>query len=117
MSVSPTVLLLLTACWFTPALTIAVVYAVGRGSSSETGSTEMSTSVEGIRTDILQLDVEAPRQTWRRGEWEGPGARVRAEIGDASHEMTVLTPYAEASVTVQGPDDRPERRRCSLCLN
>jgi hypothetical protein len=117
MSVSPSTLLLLTACWLTPAFTIAVVYAVGRYSSAETDPHAMSTSLKGIRTDVQQLDLEVPRQAWRREGWEGPGARVRAEVRDASHEVMVLTPYAEASVTVGAPDDQTERRRCSLCLN
>lgn len=117
MSLSPSTFLLLAACWLTPAFTIAVVYAVCRHSSSETESYAMSTSLKGIRTDIQQLDLEAPRQTWRREGWEGPGANVRAEVQDASHEVMILTPYAEASVTVDTPDDRTERRRCSLCLN
>jgi hypothetical protein len=117
MSVSPSVLLLLGACWLTPAFTIAVVYAYCRVFSSGDSSEEMSTSLKGIRVDIQRMDLEAPRQTWRREGWEGPGARVRAEVRDASHEVMVLTPYAEASVTVGGPDDRSERRRCSLCLN
>lgn len=117
MSVSPSVLLLVGACWLIPAFTIAVVYAVSRFSSSEECPDEMSTSLKGIRVDIQRMDLEAPRQTWRREGWEGPGARVRAEVRDASHEVMVLTPYAEASVTVDGPDDQPERRRCSLCLN
>jgi hypothetical protein len=117
MSVSPFILLLLTACWLTPALTIAAVYVVGRGSSAEADPRAMSTSLKGIRTDIRQLNLEAPRQAWRREGWAGPGARVRAEVQDASHEVMVLTPYAEASVTVGAPDDEPERRRCSLCLN
>lgn len=117
MSVSPSTLLLLTACWLTPALTIASVYAVCRHSASETDPYAMSTSLKGIRTDIQQMDLEAPRQTWRREGWEGPGADVRAEVQDASHEVMILTPYAEASVTVGAPDDQTERRRCSLCLN
>jgi hypothetical protein len=117
MSVSPSVLLLLGACWLTPALTIAVVYTVCRFSSAEDDPHEMSTSLKGIRTDIQQMDLEAPREAWRREGWEGPGARVRAEVRDASYEIMVLTPYAEASVTVEGPGDQPERRRCSLCLN
>lgn len=117
MSLSPAVPLLLAACWVLPAFIIAILYRVGAGAGSAEQVKEMNTSYKGIRADILQVDYDPQAEGWREENWEGPGARVRAQVEDVSHEVMVIAPYAEASVTVAIGKKRSERRRCSLCLN
>jgi len=116
MFVSPTVLALLAGCWLIPAVVAVLAYVFAPRESEAPQPRDMDTSIKGIRADIQRLDLRAPRQDWRREDWDGPGARIRAQVQNSSHEVMMLTPYAEASVTV-GLDGEPERRRCSLCLN
>jgi hypothetical protein len=118
MSLSPLVPLLLTACWVLPALIVTVLYRMRPASARpRTEQNDMNTCAKGIRADVLQLDFEARGQDWRRAGWEGPEARVRSRVTDASHEVMVITPYAETSVSVGLTEDEAENRRCSLCLN
>lgn len=116
MSLSPLVPLLLTACWVVPSLIIAVLYRLRTSASDEPTYASMDTAIKGLRADLFQIDYSAEDQNWRHENWDGPEARVRAQVTDASHEVMVITPYAEASVTV-GVDEEEDRRRCSLCLN
>lgn len=116
MSLSPFVPLLLTACWVVPTLIIAVLYRLRNAPADEPSRASMNTAMKGLRADILQIDYSADTQNWRDENWKGPEARVRARVTDASHEVMVITPYAEASVEV-GVGTEDERRRCSLCLN
>ncbi|PSQ95897.1 MAG: hypothetical protein BRD55_09750 [Bacteroidetes bacterium SW_9_63_38] len=116
MSISPLVPLLLTVCWVLPALIAAVLYRVEEASPrTAVSQNDMNTSVKGIRAEVLQLDLEALDQDWRRAGWDGPTARVRSRVVDASHEVMVITPYAETSVSVGVEEEHS--RRCSLCLN
>jgi hypothetical protein len=118
MSLSPLVPLLLTACWVLPALIVTVLYWTRSDvAQTSTQHNDMSTCMKGIRADVLQLDFEARGQDWRRAGWDGPEARVRSRVTDASHEVMVITPYAEASVSVGVTSQETENRRCSLCLN
>ena len=117
MSFSPLVPLLLTACWVLPALVITVLYRMRQTSArTSTPQNDMSTCLKGIRADVLQLDYDAEGD-WRRAGWDGPEARVRSRVTDASHEVIAITPYAEVSVQVGVDDEHKESRRCSLCLN
>ena len=118
MSFSPLVPLLLTACWVLPALVITVLYRMQSSDARQgTEQTEMNTCMKGIRADLLQLDYDARGDNWRRAGWEGPQARVRSRVTDASHEVMMITPYAEVSVSVGLDEAQEETRRCSLCLN
>jgi hypothetical protein len=118
MSLSPLVPLLLTACWILPAVIIAALYRMRKASPVQPArENEMDTCQKGIRADVLQLDYDAQGQDWRRPGWEGPEARVRSRVTDASHEVMLITPYAEASVSVEVSEGKTESRRCSLCLN
>lgn len=116
MFVSPTVLVLLASCWLIPAVVAVLAYAYTSREEDSPQPREMKTAIKGIRADIQRLDLRASRQDWRRADWDGPGARIRAQVQNSSYEVMLLTPYAEASVTV-GVEDAPERRRCSVCLN
>jgi hypothetical protein len=116
MSVSPLVPLLISACLVLPVLIIAAFYRLHIPKPDEAAARSMDTAMKGLRADILQIDYSAETQNWRSEDWDGPDARVRARVTDASHEVIVLTPYAEASVEV-GVGTENERRRCSLCLN
>lgn len=118
MSLSPFVPLLLAACWILPVVIIAVVYKMQSKGDGTAVSKDMKTSLKGIRVDIEQLTVDARAQGWRRENWEGPAGYVEARVTESSHEVMLITPYAQASVSVQrGDEDGRERRRCSLCLN
>ena len=118
MSLSPLVPLLLTACWILPALIIGVLYRMRQASAGEsTEQNDMNTCLKGIRADVLQVDYDARGQDWRRAGWDGPEARVRSRVTDASHEVMMITPYAEASVEVGVGERTRQNRRCSLCLN
>jgi len=118
MSLSLSAALLLAACWILPAVVVVVIYAVYSGESVRTeNDAEMDCSIKGIRAEIQQMDLEAPRQDWRSPDWAGPGARLHAQVQRSSYEVMILTPYAEATVSVGRPDQDLERRRCSLCLN
>jgi len=119
MPLSSSAALLLAACWVLPALVVGGVYALSAGQTSDTEphEGEAECAIKGIRAEIQQMDLEAPRQEWRSPDWEGPGARLRAQVQRSSYEVMVLTPYAEATVSVGRPDGDVERRRCSLCLN
>lgn len=77
----------------------------------------MSRTLKGLRADIGQFDLDARRQGWRHENWGGPAHYVEARMTDSSHEVMVLTPYAETSVCVGRADGATEQRRCSLCLN
>jgi hypothetical protein len=118
MPLSSAATLLLAACWMLPAVLVAGIYAVysNEASTGENGP-EVERSLKGIRAEIQQMDLEAPRQEWRSPDWEGPGARLRAQVQRSSYEVMLLTPYAETTVSVGRPDGDVERRRCSLCLN
>ena len=118
MPLSSSAALLLAACWILPAVVVAGIYAVysNEASTGENGP-EVERSLKGIRAEIQQMDLEAPRQEWRSPDWEGPGARLRAQVQRSSYEVMLLTPYAETTVSVGRPDGDVERRRCSLCLN
>ena len=118
MTFSPLVLVLLTTCWLLPAVSTLLAYRL-RGQFAEKGNStrEMSRALKGLRADVGQFDVDARRQAWRRENWGGPAQYVEAQMTESSHEVMVLTPYAEASVSVGRADTETERRRCSLCLN
>lgn len=109
--------LTLAATWVLPAVVIVFVYGRSITSSTHPGSKTMKTTVKGLRADIQGLDIDARKSGWRREDWEGPTAYVQARSVDSSHEVMVLTPYAEASVTVGLTEDAAEQRWCSLCLN
>jgi len=117
MSISPIVPLLLAACWVVPASIIAVVYGIRSDSNSAADTSSMSTSMKGLRVDIAQLDYDARTQGWRHEGWEGPEEYVQAQVRESSHEVMLLAPYAEASVSVSAEASEPKQRRCSLCLN
>lgn len=76
----------------------------------------MTRTVKGLRADIQDLDLVARGGGWRHEHWDGPTARLTTQMMNASHEVIVLSPYAEVSVPVQ-VQEGPQRRRCSLCLN
>jgi len=118
MPLSSAAALLLAACWILPAVVVTGIYAAySNDTSTAEHGTEVERSLKGIRAEIQQMDLEAPRQEWRSPEWEGPGARLRARVQRSSYEVMLLTPYAEANLSVGRPDGDVERRRCSLCLN
>lgn len=116
MTLSLPVVLILATLWMLPAVVVALACGPLAGSTAGLSS-ETTTVVKGLRADVKDLDVDARKSAWRRECWSGPYASVKARITDASHEVMVLTPYAEASVTVGLVEDVRERRRCSLCLN
>jgi hypothetical protein len=107
---------LLAASWLLPALVVGVLYWVQRRPGAAAESPAMDTSLRGRRAEVLDLDLHAPSTGWRSADWDGPAARVRARVTDASHEVLVLTAYAEATVPVRSGAD-PVSRRCVLCLN
>lgn len=118
MSLSPLVPLLLAACWVLPVAIIAVLHNIRARGESDSAPREMKTSLKGVRVDVGQMDIDARSQDWRNDDWKGPEARVAARVTDSSREVMVITPYAEASVSVQlNTGDGEEQRRCSLCLN
>jgi len=118
MPLSLSTALLLAACWILPAVVVAGIYAVSSGERAHPATdVEMDCSIKGIRAEIQEMDLEAPRQEWRSPDWEGPGARLHAQVQRSSYEVMILTPYADATVSVGRPDGDVERRRCSLCLN
>lgn len=118
MPLSSSAALLLAACWVLPAVVVVGVYLLSSGEGTDTAThREIERAVKGIRAEIQKLDLEAPRQEWRSPDWQGPGARLRAQVQRSSHEVMILAPYAEATVSVGRPDGDVERRRCSLCLN
>jgi hypothetical protein len=116
MSLSPIVPLLLSACWILPTLVIVLFYVVQAEEPEESATHTMNTSLKGIRADVGELDFEPQTDDWRDENWEGPGAKVRAEVTDSSREIMILTPYAEASVSVR-TEKGTEKRRCSICQN
>lgn len=117
MSTPPLVPLLLAASWVVPAAIVATVYGVQAQMSARSGPRSMDTSVKGLRADIARLDFDARAQGWRHEGWDGPSAYVQARVTEPSHEVMLLAPYAEASVSVSVDASDTERRRCSLCLN
>lgn len=118
MSLSPLVPLLLAACWIFPVVIISVVYKMQSDGGASSRPKDMKTSLKGIRVDIDQLAVDAREQGWRREGWDGPAEYVKARVTESSQEVMILTPYAQASVSVRrGDAEGRERRRCSLCLN
>ena len=116
MSLSPTVPLILAACWILPAIIITVLHQLYNTQSAD-DTERMPTSHQGIRAEVLQVDFQPRREAWREENWGGPGARVREQVTDSSHEVMVLVPFAEANVPVTNEDDDMELRQCSLCLN
>ncbi len=117
MSFSPLVPFLLAACWVIPAVIIAVVYGTRVATEARSKSKSMNTSVKGLRADIAQLDYDARVQGWREEGWGGPEEYVQARVQESSHEVMLLAPYAEASVSVASEKADVEQRRCSLCMN
>jgi hypothetical protein len=118
MSLSSAAVLLLAACWILPAVVVAGIYVMSSGERDHPETdVEMDCSIKGIRAEIQKMDLEAPRQEWRSPDWAGPGARLHAQVQRSSYEVMILTPYAEATVSVGRPDEDLERRQCSLCLN
>ena len=117
MSFSPLVPFLLAACWILPAVIIAMTYRAQSATEVESVSESMNTSMKGLRADIAQLDYDARVQGWRQEDWGGPEEYVQARVTESSHEVLLLAPYAEASVSVTSETAETERRRCSLCLN
>lgn len=118
MSFSPLVLALLVVCWVLSAVLVVSAYKLReRFAEKSRSSREMSRVLKGLRADVGQFDVDARRQGWRRENWGGPAHYIEAQMTESSHEVMLLTPYAEASVCVGQADAVSERRRCSLCLN
>jgi type II secretory pathway component PulJ len=118
MSFSPLVLALLVASWVLSAVLVVSAYNLrGRFAEKSRSTREMSRVLKGLRADVGQFDVDVRRQGWRHENWGGPAHYVEARMTESSHEVMVLTPYAEASVRIGQVDAAPERRRCSLCLN
>ena len=117
MLLSSSTALLLAACWLLPAAVVVGLYAVYSGPSAPETDPELERAVKGIRAEIQQLDLEAPRQEWRSPDWQGPGAQLRARVQRSSYEVMILAPYAESTVRVGRADEHIEHRRCSLCLN
>jgi len=116
MSVSPVVPLLLAACWMFPALVVVLFYVFQADEQDASETQTMNTSLKGIRAEVGDLDVQNRKADWRDENWKGPEADVRARVTDPSREIMILTPYAEAIVTVD-TEEGGERRRCSLCQN
>ncbi len=116
MTLSSLLILLLVTGWVVPAIMVALAYVVWTPSSDEAEPREMSTVLKGLRAEAGQPDLDARTQAWRRAGWGGPARYVQARITESSHEVMVLTRYAEASVSVAGKDGC-EHRRASLCLN
>ena len=116
MPVSLPVVLILVTLWITPAVIIA--FACGSlADASPDSSPKTTTVVKGLRAEVKDLDLDA-RTGGRRGEyWSGSYAAVEARVTNASHEVMVLSPYAETSVRVGLSEEVRERRRCSLCMN
>lgn len=108
------VLLSLAPCLVLPGILVA--FLSGTRSQSTTRE-EMGTVLKGLRADVRQLDLDAREQAWRRANWSGPASYVANRITESSHEVMVLTSYAEASVSLASADGNEENRRCSLCLN
>lgn len=111
-------LFLLVTSWVLPVVLIALAHGVRRGApSADSEATTMSTALKGLRAEIGRPDLDAGKQAWRREDWKGPAKFVQAQITESPHEEMILTPYAEASVSVALAGGGRERRRCSLCLN
>jgi hypothetical protein len=94
-----------------------MMYRVRSTSEAQSASKSMNTSMKGLRADISQLDYDARVQGWRQEGWGGPEEYVQARVTESSHEVMLLAPYAEASVSVTSEASKVEQRRCSLCLN
>lgn len=95
---------------------MAFVYGL-RHAAADGTPTPVQTTLEARSADVRQIDVHARKQAWRQENWDGPAGYVADRMTEASHEVTVRTRYAEASVSVHRVDGETERRRCSLCLN
>lgn len=95
---------------------MAFVHGVRYYSFKDAKSSQMEIALERVRVDVIQVDVDARKQDWRAEGWNGPDSHVADRITGSSHEVVVLTPYAEASVSM-ALEEGNEQRRCSLCLN
>jgi hypothetical protein len=97
-----------------PAVEIVVAFGLVARSSSGARLRTMNTTVKGLRADIEDLDIDARGNDWRCLGAEEFGREV--PVMDPSHEVMILAPYAEASVTIDR-HNQAEQRRCSVCLN
>ena len=116
MTLYPLALLLLAPCFFLPGIIVAYLWGNRHSSSTET-ATKIRTVLKGLRAEVGRLDIDAREQAWRREDWGGPERYVADRLTESSHEVIMLTRYAETSVSVAREEGGTERRRCSLCLN
>jgi len=104
----------LSVCLALPAVEVVFVFAVLACSPSEPHPMPMDTTLKGMRAHVRDFDVRGQKNNW--GMVSGEGLPGRVLVMHPSHEVLVLAPYAEASVTVNRRD-KAVRRRCALCLN
>lgn len=117
MSFSPVVTLLLAAAWVLPAVIVSLLYRFPVARSSGRDSVRMQRSVKALQVDIGNLDLDT-RLEGREQNWEGADSYVKAQVTEFSNEVTLLAPYADASVSLRdGSGASSTRRHCSLCLN
>lgn len=117
MTVVSFVFLVLAPCVMLPGILVAFLYARSESVAGQSKTQEMRTLLKGLRTDVGELDLDCREQAWRRENWGGPESYVASRMTDSSHQVIVLTTYAEASVPLASEGGSGERRQCSLCLN
>ncbi len=116
MTFPPSAILILATCLVLPAVAITLAFVLLARSRIRSTLKTMTTTVRGLRADVKDLDLDARRGGWRREHWDGPTVHLETKMMNASHEVMLLSPYAEVSVPVQ-VEEGTQRRRCSLCLN
>lgn len=77
---------------------------------------EMAQSLMQVQAEVGTPDLDARTNAWKRSGSINTTEYVESRVTDASQEVTVTAPYAEASVTVAS-DEGEVPRRCSVCLN
>lgn len=122
MSFSPVVLAILAACWIAPAAVIAVMYGWERTSSTdeapESGVREMERTDRALRARLETRPRNGDAASWlQQDEWNGSSNAIDSQVSGSVQEVTCITPYAEATVTVYDDAGDLCARRCSVCLN
>jgi hypothetical protein len=116
MSAPLVVATILVAGWNLTLTLTAYLTETGPFRPDASAERSMTRSRMHVRAEVGTPDLDARTNAWKRGGSVSTAEHVESRVTDTSREVTVPTPYAEASVIVVG-EDGDEARRCSLCLN
>jgi hypothetical protein len=116
MSPALTVASILTVGWNLMLLVVARLTETGPFRPERTKTRAMARSRRTVQAPIGTEALDVCTEAWEREGGVSTTERVYSRLREASQEVRVEVPYAEASVTVT-VEDEAERRRCSLCLN